>query len=165
MRRRRGFSTAASGGRAQAVSAPPIAPPIRGLRETALYTADMPRAADFFGRVLGLRAMVATDRLTAFDAGAGGVLLVFPQGGATTDVTTAAGTIPGHDGGGPLHMAFAIAAEAYEQWREHLTAQGVAIRAKMTWPAGGRSLYFDDPDGHVLELATPGLWANDGDLP
>jgi catechol 2,3-dioxygenase-like lactoylglutathione lyase family enzyme len=23
---------------------------------------------------------------------------------------------------------------------------------------GGTSLYFRDPDGHLLELATPGLW-------
>ena len=44
-------------------------------------------------------------------------------------------------------------------WRAHLTASGVAIRSEMAWPRGGRSLYFDDPDGHVLELATPGLWA------
>lgn len=147
------------------MSAPPIPPKIRGLRESALYTSDMARAADFFGRVLGLRELVATERLTAFDAGAGGVLLLFPQGGATGDVTTERGTIPGHDGHGPLHMAFAIAAEAYEDWREHLTEQGVPVRAEMQWPAGGRSLYFDDPDGHVLELATPGLWANDQDLP
>lgn len=144
------------------MSAPPA---IKGLRETALYTADMARAADFFGRVMGLATLVATDRLTAFDAGAGGVLLVFPRGAATADVTTNAGTIPGHDGSGPLHMAFAIAAESYDDWRTHLTREGVAIRAEMTWPKGGRSLYFDDPDGHVLELATPGLWANDGDLP
>ena len=144
------------------MSAPP---PVRGLRETALYTADMGRAADFFGRVLGLATLVATDRLTAFDAGAGGVLLVFPRGGATGDVTTDAGTIPGHDGSGPLHMAFTIAADAYEDWCAHLQHKGVPIRAEMAWPRGGRSLYFDDPDGHVLELATPGLWANDGDLP
>lgn len=141
------------------------APPIGGIRETALYTDDMTRAVDFFGRVLELATLVATERLTAFDAGAGGVLLVFPRGGATDDVTTSAGTIPGHDGSGRLHMAFAIAADAYEDWRTHLAREGVAIRAEMTWPRGGRSLYFDDPDGHVLELATPGLWANDGDLP
>lgn len=140
-------------------------PPIRGLRETALYSDDLPRAADFFARVLGLAKLAETERLTAFDAGAGGVLLLFPRGGATRDVTTETGIIPGHDGSGPLHMAFAIAAEAYDDWRAHLLANGVVIRAEMTWPKGGRSLYFDDPDGHVLELATPGLWANDGDLP
>jgi catechol 2,3-dioxygenase-like lactoylglutathione lyase family enzyme len=57
-------------------------------------------------------------------------------------------------------MAFGIAAERYEEWREHLEAEGVAIRSEVRWPRGGRSLYFEDPDGHVLELATPGLWPN-----
>ncbi|MDQ3753396.1 MAG: glyoxalase, partial [Acidobacteriota bacterium] len=27
------------------------------------------------------------------------------------------------------------------------------------WNRGGTSLYFRDPDNHLLELATPGLWA------
>jgi catechol 2,3-dioxygenase-like lactoylglutathione lyase family enzyme len=26
------------------------------------------------------------------------------------------------------------------------------------WPRGGRSVYFRDLDGYLLELATPGLW-------
>jgi catechol 2,3-dioxygenase-like lactoylglutathione lyase family enzyme len=29
----------------------------------------------------------------------------------------------------------------------------------MEWPRGGTSLYFRDPDGHLVELATPGLWS------
>ena len=55
-------------------------------------------------------------------------------------------------------MAFAIAAERYDAWRAHLASAGVTMRGEMRWPRGGRSLYFEDPDGHVLELATPGLW-------
>ena len=31
-------------------------------------------------------------------------------------------------------------------------------RAAPKWPRGGESVYFRDPDGHLLELATPGLW-------
>ena len=55
-------------------------------------------------------------------------------------------------------MAFAIAEGSFEDWRAHLTEAGVTMRGEMHWPRGGRSLYFEDPDGHVLELATPGLW-------
>ncbi len=30
---------------------------------------------------------------------------------------------------------------------------------KKQWDRGGTSLYFHDPDGHLLELATPGVWS------
>ncbi len=135
-------------------------PPISGLLETALYVEDMARACRFFEDILGLNPMFSGERLTAFDAGASGVLLVFKRGESHADVLTKGGVIPGHDGAGPLHMAFAIPAESYADWRRHLVESGVAIRSEVHWPAGGRSLYFDDPDGHVLELATPGLWPN-----
>ena len=136
------------------------APPINGVLETALYVDDMPRAVRFFADVLGLPVMLRTDRLTAFDAGASSVLLVFARGASQADVTGERGTVPGHDGAGPLHMALRISADAYDGWKARLEAHGVTLRGEMSWPAGGRSLYFEDPDGHVLELATPGLWAN-----
>ncbi len=135
-------------------------PPILGLLETALYVADLARSADFFERTLGLRAMFRSDRLIAYDAGPQAVLLVFARGRSTEDTVSERGTVPGHDGAGPLHMAFRIAADCYDAWRDHLAAAGVTMRGEMEWPAGGRSLYFEDPDGHVLELATPGLWPN-----
>ena len=34
------------------------------------------------------------------------------------------------------------------------------MESEVTWPQGGRSLYFRDPDGLLVELATPGLWRN-----
>lgn len=144
---------------------PGEAPRIAGLLETALYVDDMARSARFFAGVLGLAPMLESERLTAFDAGAGGVLLVFARGASRDDSATPGGTIPGHDGAGPLHMAFAIAAEDYDPWLARLGEAGIAVTGEVIWPAGGRSLYFEDPDGHVIELATPGLWANDAERP
>jgi catechol 2,3-dioxygenase-like lactoylglutathione lyase family enzyme len=138
------------------VTAPPLGPVL----ETALYVDDLARAVAFFNRVLGLKPMLETPRLVALDAGPGSVLLLFARGGSIEDMPTPAGTIPGHDGHGPAHMAFAIAAADLEPWREHLAREGVALRSEVAWPRGGHSLYFEDDDGHVLELATPGLWAN-----
>jgi len=37
--------------------------------------------------------------------------------------------------------------------------QVLAIEGRTDWSRGGHSIYFRDPDGHLLELATPGLWA------
>jgi catechol 2,3-dioxygenase-like lactoylglutathione lyase family enzyme len=36
----------------------------------------------------------------------------------------------------------------------------VAIEGRVDWPRGAKSIYFRDPDGHLLELGTPGLWPN-----
>jgi catechol 2,3-dioxygenase-like lactoylglutathione lyase family enzyme len=69
------------------------------------------------------------------------------------------GTIPPHDGHGPPHVAFAIAAEALAQWEERLSEHDVAIEGRTDWSRGGHSIYFRDPDGHLVELATPGLRA------
>ena len=135
-------------------------PKIAGLLETSLYVDDMARSVGFFERVLQLEPMFRSERLTAFDAGRAGVLLVFLRGASATDMPSAIGVIPGHDGSGPLHMAFAIDAGTYDAWHEHLRGHGVPVYSEVRWPRGGRSLYFNDPDGHVLELATPGLWAN-----
>ncbi|MDQ2858488.1 MAG: VOC family protein, partial [Candidatus Eremiobacteraeota bacterium] len=104
--------------------------------------------------------MLRAERLTAFDAGSCGVLLLFARGASIADMPSPMGVVPGHDGSGPLHMAFAISADSYGAWREQLATHGVEIYSEVRWPRGGRSLYFHDPDGHLLELATPGLWNN-----
>jgi catechol 2,3-dioxygenase-like lactoylglutathione lyase family enzyme len=135
-------------------------PSIAGLLETALYVEDLARSTAFYTGPLQLAAMFTSPRLVALDAGRQGVLLLFRKGASAEDVPTRGGVVPGHHGDGRLHMAFAIAADDYEPWRRRLAEANVAIRSEVTWPAGGRSLYVDDPDGHVIELATPGLWPN-----
>jgi len=32
------------------------------------------------------------------------------------------------------------------------------LEEKKAWERGGWSLYFRDPDRHLLEVATPGVW-------
>ncbi|MBN9434193.1 MAG: VOC family protein [Bosea sp.] len=139
------------------------APRISGVLETALYVDDMERAVRFYRDVVGLKLMSGEGdpRFAAFDAGPSSVLLIFRRGGTLADIVLPGGRIPAHDGSGPLHFALRIADADYEPWRRHLADRGVAITAEMMWPQGGRSLYFADPDGHVVELATPGIWAND----
>jgi catechol 2,3-dioxygenase-like lactoylglutathione lyase family enzyme len=56
-------------------------------------------------------------------------------------------------------MGFAISAEELSAWEDRLRERQIPISSKVIWPRGGTSIYFQDPDGHVLELATPGLWA------
>jgi len=136
------------------------APALSGVLETALYVDDLPRAREFYAGVLGLRAMSGDDRLVAFAVAPAQVLLLFRHGATGKRVELPSGAIPGHDGHGPVHFAFAIAADALPRWEAWLAHCGVAIEARNAWPRGGHSLYFRDPDQHLVELATPGLWEN-----
>jgi catechol 2,3-dioxygenase-like lactoylglutathione lyase family enzyme len=106
-----------------------------------------------------LQPIFADARLRAYGVASRSVLLIFRRGSATQTVTMPGGTIPGHDGSGPLHVAFAIGKDELVEWEKHLAARGVAIEGATNWSRGGRSIYFRDPDGHLLELATPGLWS------
>ena len=65
----------------------------------------------------------------------------------------------GHGAQGEQHLAFAIARDAVPAWLVRLEKAGVAIESRVRWPRGGESLYVRDPDGHSVELVTPGLWA------
>ncbi|MCB4820655.1 VOC family protein [Roseicella aerolata] len=134
------------------------APPLAGVLETALYVDDMARARAFYEGALGLAPMFGDERLTAYPVGGRSALLVFLRGSTTETVHLPGGTIPPHDGAGPVHCALAITAADLPGWEARLAERGVAIEGRTHWPRGSISLYFRDPDGHLLELATPGLW-------
>ena len=134
-------------------------PQLDAVLETALYVDDLDRAVRFYSDVLELKPLYQDSRLCAFSVGDRNVLLLFPRGGSLETVHMPGGTIPPHDGAGPLHVAFAIGKDELPQWEERLGAHNIAIEGRTTWKRGGESIYFRDPDGHLLELATPGLWA------
>lgn len=142
--------------------APARVPPLDGVAETILYADDLDRAACFYREVMGLKQMVSHgDRLQGFDLGDGRALLLFKRGGTLTPhPVPTGGVIPPHDGQGPHHIAFAIGAPSYEAWKSWLTAKGVIVESETHWERGGRSLYFRDPDNHLVELVTPGIWPN-----
>jgi catechol 2,3-dioxygenase-like lactoylglutathione lyase family enzyme len=134
-------------------------PRLNGVLETALYVEDLERAARFYEETLGLSALAKDARFRAYDVGGRSVLLVFRRGATLETVRMPGGTIPPHDGHGPLHIAFAVDAADLVAWEDRLGRHGVAIEGRTAWPRGGQSLYVRDPDGHLLEFATPGLWA------
>jgi catechol 2,3-dioxygenase-like lactoylglutathione lyase family enzyme len=134
-------------------------PKLAGVIETALYVDDLARSIAFYRDILGLAALNQDTRFAAFDVGGRSVLLLFKRGATLETVHLPGGTIPPHDGHGPLHIAFAVTADELQAWEARLAEQGVAIEARTAWPRGGHSIYFRDPDDHLLELVTPGVWA------
>ncbi len=140
------------------MSSPPSPPRIDGLLETSLYARDLARTAAFYRELFGFKALVDTPRLVAFEIASRSVLLVFQAGATEDDVVDGRGKIPGHEGVGRLHLALSIAKEDLDAWRRRLFERGIEIVGEYRWPRGGVSLYIRDPDGALLELATPGLW-------
>jgi catechol 2,3-dioxygenase-like lactoylglutathione lyase family enzyme len=130
-----------------------MSPECQGLLESSLYVSDVARSARFYEKTFGFRVISDFgERGCAMQAGDRQVLLLFKKGGSRLIPTP-------HDGDGELHIAFAIPASELEHWEAWLEENGIAIEEKRTWDRGGQSVYFRDPDRHLLEIATPGVWS------
>jgi catechol-2,3-dioxygenase len=139
----------------QVLDSKPNPPGVNGILESSLYVENPLRSAEFYERIFGFhviepdRRVLSDDtRLCAMRAGDRSVLLLFKRG-ATPD-TNASGSI---------HVAFAISRPELAAWEQWLSDQSIAIESRMTWQHGGQALYFRDPDGHLLEVVTPGVWS------
>ena|SRR5438552_1485324 len=130
---------------------------VKRILETALYCADLAGTAGFYQSLLDVTPMLSGDRLVALDGGQQTVLLLFQRGNSGA-LETAGGLVPGHDGSGPVHLAFAVDAADLSAWEARLAKLAISIESRVRWDRGGSSLYFRDPDGRSVELATPGVW-------
>jgi catechol 2,3-dioxygenase-like lactoylglutathione lyase family enzyme len=127
-------------------------PKTDGILESSLYVSDLARSIRFYEEILGFRLVTEFDRGCAMHAGERQVLLLFRKGGSR-DIPSP------HDGEGELHVAFAIPAPELAEWERWLASKRIEVEEKRKWDLGGWSLYFRDPDRHLVELATPGVWA------
>ena len=133
-------------------------PAVTGVLETALYVKDVERSTKFYQDLFGFELILSEDRLHALSVADRNVLLLFKEGASTHPSQYPGGLIPPHDGHGTLHLAFAIPCRRFAALARHLAQHSIAIESEVTGERGGHSLYFRDPDGHLVELATPGLW-------
>ena len=134
-------------------------PSVTGVLETALYVEDLPRAVQFYKTIFHFDILFSDDRACAMSVAGKQILLLFKKGASVNPHKTSGGMIPPHDGAGNLHAAFSISAAEFETWENWLQQNDVKIESYVNWAESGRSLYFRDPDHHVIELATPGTWA------
>ena len=127
-------------------------PRITGVLETVLYVADVDRAERFYAEVLGLRQIgKEAGRHVFFRVGAG-VLLLFRAA-----TTRQRGSLPAHGAEGAGHVCLAADPEDFERWKARLQQRGTAIELETTWERG-RSFFFRDPDGNLLEMADADIW-------
>ncbi|KAH8698312.1 Glyoxalase/Bleomycin resistance protein/Dihydroxybiphenyl dioxygenase [Talaromyces proteolyticus] len=151
-------------------------PPISHILETCLYVRDVGASVDFYKSVLNSAPFMQSPRMAGFSLGSTTLLLF--QLGVTSKgfVAPKGGTIPGHgpsesiissllsDNPGDRthlkqHFCFAVGSPAdVTQWDAHLQKLGVPVTGRIDWDLGGKSIYFADPDGHVGEVGSRGIW-------
>src|SRR5262245_16633054 len=126
----------------------PGAMKIKAVVETAIYVDDLHATESFYGTILGLSVIGREpDHHVFFQVGETDVLLAF-----RAESTRKGEHLPPHGARGPGHFALAIEVAAIDSWRQHLLSQGVVIEKEVDWPKGGRSIYFRDPAGNLVEL-------------
>ena len=128
-----------------------------GIDHVALHVSDFERSKDFYIHILGMTEHHGGSDYCFLKCGNQAVGLF--GAGVTSDQT---GVKPSHiapnvktspDGEArpnfEAHMAFNIDAGTYEEIKANLEAHGIAVFGRQGDPRG---IYFDDPDGHVLQI-------------
>jgi catechol 2,3-dioxygenase-like lactoylglutathione lyase family enzyme len=114
--------------------------PITGVYEVAIRVRDLKTAEAFYRDVLGLQFGLRDDKRNWLFLRAGrsvGMIVLQEDRGEWPQ----------------QHFAFAVKESELESAASILTAKGVKVVGPVfhDW-IPGRSLYFEDPDGHALEL-------------
>ena len=130
-------------------------PALRGVLETSLYYPHALRdeVLDLYERVLGMPRFAAWGDGTALRCGPGVLLLFDRELLAARDEP-----IADHATEGAGHVCLEAGPGAYDRWRGHLADAGVELAHEQEWPGGGRSLYWRDPAGNLLEIADRDIW-------
>ena len=111
---------------------------VNGIDHIVLHVRDVERAKKFYTELLGLTVYRENDRQVFLHAGQQGVALFKQQSDAP--LTT---------GNDLNHLALNVEAGTYEGLKAELEGHGVRVSGR---PGDDRCLYFQDPDGHRLQL-------------
>lgn len=153
-------------------------PPVPShILETCLYVRDMTASTTFYQEILGLTPQIKSSRLTMFPLG-NTTLILFQLGLTSSDSVSERGIVPGHgpdaqvvealtasgteeDSVAKLHTHYCLAVSTREEvdaWGKFLRSKDVVVKGTMNWEKGGKSIYFEDPDGHIGEIGSRGIW-------
>lgn len=114
--------------------------PIRGVYEVAIRVRDLSRAEIFYRQTLGLKVGLRDEQRN----------WVFLRAGDSSGIIVLQ---EDQSNWPPQHFAFTVSESEIEQSAKQLREHGIAVEGPVVhdWiPA--KSVYFEDPDGHALEL-------------
>lgn len=152
---------------------------LRGVNHLALVCKDMAKTVEFYRDILGMPLIKTLDlpggsgQHFFFDVGNGDSLAFFwfKNAPAAVPGISAPEALPGEGNfmsahGSMNHIAFNIAAEKFDEYRQRLIDKGIKVSAALNHDDSEmsvaqnlhpgvfvRSVYFFDPDGVCLEMA------------
>ena len=109
-----------------------------GIDHIVLHVTDVQRSKQFYTELLGMTPYRENDRQVFLHAGAQGVALFKKTDGS-----------PVPAGGDMNHLALKVAGGTYDSLKAELETHGVAVSGR---PGDDHCIYFQDPDGHRLQL-------------
>ncbi len=117
-----------------------------GIEEIFLKVKDMAKALDFYHGILGLPIDKRDDERTYLQAQRGHIVL---------QVENHTGR---HQGGGPLHFAFTVSEESFDEIVEKFAGGMHFTRGPYGERGAGRAFFMIDPDGNEAEVNTRYLY-------
>ena len=109
-----------------------------GIDHIVLHVSDVQRSKQFYTELLGMTPYRENDRQVFLHVGAQGVALFKKTDGS-----------PVPAGGDMNHLALKVAGGTYDSLKAELETHGVAVSGR---PGDDHCIYFQDPDGHRLQL-------------
>jgi catechol 2,3-dioxygenase-like lactoylglutathione lyase family enzyme len=109
-----------------------------GIDHVVLHVSDVQRSKRFYAGLLGMTAYRDNDTQVFLHAGGQGIALFKRPGDAAVRA-----------GGDLNHLALNVSGGTYETLKAELQQHGVAVPGR---PGDDRCIYFQDPDGHRLQL-------------
>ena len=119
-----------------------ISPPLDGICELALETADRRGLETFYTAALGFRVLSRDDDRTWLACGSRARLGLWDPGEKEF----------GDEGGRHVHFAFSAAPGTLVLLARRLETLGIEHRGPLEHDGGDRSLYVKDPAGNVVEF-------------
>jgi catechol-2,3-dioxygenase len=115
---------------------------VSGLAELTLEVRDLPALEAFYSDVLGLRVLKRDDDRVWLAAGSHARLGLWLPGEKEF----------GDEGGRHVHYAFSAEPGTLDGLVERLEERSIDVRGPVEHPGGDRSIYFEDPEGNVVEV-------------
>ena len=114
------------------------------IEEIFLDVADLEKSLAFYRDLLGISVDKSTPERVYLQLETGHVVLQVKGGSGR------------HRGGGPMHFAFTVSEERFDEIAARVNDGQTFIRGPMGGPAGkaGRALFMIDPDGNEAEVNT-----------